>query len=321
MKIDKRTMGAVIFASLVLLLGLYPGIAADKETHEEKFEKTVSLAKDGRVTLSNISGDVEVKTWGQGQVKIDAMKVSKASSLSKAQENAKKVTIEVSEGADAVRIETRYPEGKFRWGGDSLNVSVHYKLWIPEMASLKVKSVSGDISAEKVGGTLELGAVSGDIDVTKAGRGAECSSVSGDVRLVEITGDVHLKSVSGEIDVEQVKGSVEAESVSGKILLKGVSMAKTVKAKTVSGDIRYLGGILPEGRCTLKTHSGDIEVEIPVDSGFDFEAQTFSGDIRSDFQLEVTGKFSPREIRGVVNKGGASLSLSTFSGDIKLRKS
>ncbi|MFQ5721917.1 MAG: hypothetical protein ACE5GI_05455 [Candidatus Aminicenantales bacterium] len=32
-----------------------------KEKYEEKIEKTVALAKDGKVILKNISGDIEVE--------------------------------------------------------------------------------------------------------------------------------------------------------------------------------------------------------------------------------------------------------------------
>jgi hypothetical protein len=60
---------------------------------------------------------------------------------------------------------------------------------------------------------------------------------------------------------------------------------------------------------------------IPANSAFEFDAGTFSGVIDSDFPVEVSGKMSSRELHGVVNKGGSALRLSTFSGDIDLKKS
>jgi hypothetical protein len=59
---------------------------------------------------------------------------------------------------------------------------------------------------------------------------------------------------------------------------------------------------------------------LPADSAFDFEAGTFSGSIESDFEIKMSGKISEKEMRGVVNGGGASVKLSSFSGDIKLKK-
>ncbi len=59
---------------------------------------------------------------------------------------------------------------------------------------------------------------------------------------------------------------------------------------------------------------------IPAGSGFDLEANTFSGDIDSEFEITVSGKISPKEIRGTVGKGGATLILKSFSGNVDLKK-
>jgi hypothetical protein len=311
----KKAMG--ILTALLVLLAFSSAVAADRETYQEKFEKTVALAKDGKVYLSNISGDIEMKSWNQAQVKIDALKVSEASSLSKAQENAKLVTIEVISQDSVVRVETKYPKHA-SWHGE--HVSVNYSVWIPDKASIEITSVSGDIKAEGIGGALGAKSVSGDVEIMKADKGADCESVSGDVKLQEITGDVDLHSVSGNVTISLIRGSIKAETVSGDVALAEVSEANVVKAKTISGEVTYQGKVNPAGRYTLDAHSGDVEMTLPSDSAFDLEAETFSGDIDSDFQIEVSGKISPKEIRGTVNKGGAYIRLSTFSGDIRLKK-
>jgi len=302
--------------SLLLLFSL----AAAKEKVEEKFEKTVALAKDGKVDISNISGDITVMTWAQDQVKIEALKISEASSLEKAKENAAKVTIEVVPEGNLLRIETKYPKsGKF-WGGESVNVSVDYKLWIPEKAALKASNISGDVTAEAIGGAAALKAVSGDVQLTKAAAGADCNSVSGNVTVADVTGSAFLKSVSGDVKASVVKGSIEAESVSGDIELTDVSEAPTARVKALSGEVLFRGRLSKEGNYSLKSHSGNVELYLPADSAFDFEAETFSGGIESDFEIKVMGKVSPKEMSGSVNGGGAVLKVSSFSGDIKLKK-
>jgi len=310
----RKTGGLAI--SLLLLFSL----AAAKEKVEEKFEKTVALAKDGKVDISNISGDITVMTWAQDQVKIEALKISEASSLEKAKENAAKVTIEVVPEGNLLRIETKYPKsGKF-WGGESVNVSVDYKLWIPEKAALKASNISGDVTAEAIGGAAALKAVSGDVQLTKAAAGADCNSVSGNVTVADVTGSAFLKSVSGDVKASVVKGSIEAESVSGDIELTDVSEAPTARVKALSGEVLFRGRLSKEGNYSLKSHSGNVELYLPADSAFDFEAETFSGGIESDFEIKVMGKVSPKEMSGSVNGGGAVLKVSSFSGDIKLKK-
>ncbi len=130
MKFFKSAKWLTVLVGLFLLVGLNltEGAVKDKEKHEEKFAKTVSLAKEGEVVLVNISGQIDVKTWDRGEVKIDALKVSKASTLEKAKENAAKVKIVVKKEGNILKIETEYPESKKEWKQDSINVSVNYNV-------------------------------------------------------------------------------------------------------------------------------------------------------------------------------------------------
>jgi hypothetical protein len=316
---QRRTKKALVaMACLCFVLGLYSGKAIARERHEEKFEKTESLARDGKVFLSNISGSIEVKTWAEEKVKIEALKVSEASTLSRAQENAKMVLIEVKKEANILRVETKYPEHR---GKDSINVSVNYQLWIPDKASIDLDCVSGEVTAEGIGGSARVNTVSGTIKLKNVEKGAECNSTSGDLVLQNIKGDIDANTTSGTISASQIVGSINSGTVSGTIEMSEVSDAKTIKASSVSGSIRYQGKINPDGRYSLKTTSGQVEMTLPSDSSFELDADTFSGHIDSDFPIEISGKIVPRQFHGVVNKGGARISLSSFSGNIKLRKS
>lgn len=319
---NRQIIKKAVFLGVGLLILVWPvRAAADKETYEEPFEKTVSLARDGRVQISNISGDIEVRAWGEEQVKVKAIKRSRASSLNQAKENAARVTIEMTTEGNTLRIETKYPRSDRFWGRESTNVSVDYWLWVPERASFKANNVSGDIDVEGLGAAVELKAVSGDIELRRVNGQVEANAVSGDLEIADISGDIFLKSVSGDIRVTGLKGSAEAETVSGDIELAGVAEANRVRVKALSGEVAYRGSINPAGSYDLKSHSGSISLYLPANSAFDFEAETFSGSIRTDFEIKVTGSVSPREISGAVGGGGAKLRISSFSGDIKLIKS
>jgi len=320
MKNRERMERLAVPLALAFVLTLGVGLALGREKYEEKFDKTVPLAKGSKVYLINVSGNIEIKSWNEDQVKIEAFKVSEASNPDKAKENAKEVTIEVTEESGVLRIETKYPERRGFWGNNSGNVSVSYKLWIPEKAAAEVKSVSGDVTLDFIhGGAAKVNSVSGDVNVLGA-AGVEIKLVSGDISLENVMGDAYLHSVSGWIKATKVKGSVEIESVSGDIELHEVAEARTVTGKTVSGNITYAGTIIAGGNYEFTTHSGDIVLKIPASSAFDLEASTFSGTIDSDFEIQVVGKISPKEIRGTVSGGGARIRAKSFSGNIELKK-
>ena len=312
-----RNSKAIVITAVLGLLFLSVGVLAADEKYEEKFNKTETIALDGKVMISNISGNVMVKTWDKGEVEIDAVKTSRASSLEKAKENAQQVAIEVTNADNTVRIKVKYPEGRHH---DDTNVSINFDLMIPTKAALDANSVSGDVKVEKIGGALKAGTVSGNVTVMSAAKGVDANTVSGDVEVSDATGDAYLKTVSGDIKAERVRGSISAETVSGEVDLMNISDAKTVSGKALSGNVTYKGKLNKEGRYTFNAHSGNIDVTIPADSAFEFSGETFSGEISTDFKVEVSGKISKKELHGTVNGGGAILKMVAFSGDVNLKK-
>ena len=167
---------AVLLAAFVIA----PVVADnDQQQYVERFEKSVPLVANGSVSLHNIAGDIEINTWSRGEVRIEAMKVSQAATAELARANADEVTIDVRAEGKQVEIETKYPEGSHR----NLNVSVEFKLTIPEAVSLETGSVSGSIRLAGLRGDAELDSVSGDVQADQVGGKLRAKSVSGNVRI------------------------------------------------------------------------------------------------------------------------------------------
>lgn len=322
-KLTKKAIRKAAVIGALLALAVYPLTAFAEEKVEQKFSKVEALAKDGKVIVGNVSGTIEVRGWPEAQVKIEALKVSRAKNEAKAKENLDKVQIVVQKTGEILRIETKYPENQGR--GESLSVSVNYQVWVPDKAALTVSNVSGPIAIEGIGGAFQGKTVSGSATLTKLSGGADCYVVSGSTKASDIVGDCTFRSVSGGIVVARVKGSVEAETTSGPVSMIGIEGAKSVRAKALSGSVVYDGKLEKDGKYSLEAMSGRLGMTIPADSNFDVEAESFSGGIETDFDVAVTGRISggrgpARELRGTVGQGGASVRLKAFSGHISLKK-
>ena len=94
------------------------------------------------------------------------------------------------------------------------------------------------------------------------------------------------------------------------------------------GNLVFAGAPARNGRYDFNSHSGEVRLTLGG-NGFEFNASTFSGSIRSDLPGTIGGdpgdgrrRFGPRNrsIRGVIGDGGATLSVTTFSGDIVLER-
>jgi len=318
-----KRMTSLLAALALLALVAAPALGdAENQKYEEKFQKVEKLAADGKVYLKNISGNVKVLTWDKDEVRIDALKISRAGTLEEAKENAALVKIEVGRNDGRLEILTDYPDDQ--WRHKRLNVSVNYDLTIPAKAEVEVRNVSGDVSAENIGGYAKLETVSGDVNLRKAAKGGVFTTVSGDVELGDISGDLRTKAVSGDITITRIAGSVNAETVSGNVELKGLTGAKSIEINVLSGDVIFEGVLEKDGRYNFQSHSGDVTLYLPEKSAFEFSCKSFSGDIDSDFEMVVKMigglKHKKNDIRGEVNGGGADLTITTFSGDIELKK-
>jgi hypothetical protein len=142
-----------------------------------------------------------------------------------------------------------------------------------------------------------------------------------------------LKTVTeGDITVSNVQGDFEVQNVNGKILMEEMGGSGT--AHTVNGKVEVTFTRNPVSDCSFKTINGDLDVYFKDDLSADFRLKTFSGDILSDFPVTYLpfepgkgerqkGKFVFKSSRffGVrTGKGGPSMKMDTFNGDILINK-
>lgn len=165
---------------------------------------------------------------------------------------------------------------------------------------------------------LYLDSSSGDI-IFPGGvyRELGIESSSGDLELGRIEAEViDLTTSSGDITVQDLRARVTAvEASSGSISAAGIPGRLT--GRTSSGDFRFrFSALTAEAR--LSCSSGDIDLQLPQETGFDLKAETSSGEITCRFPLTVSGAGLNDEdrLRGQYSGGGPLLDLNTSSGDI-----
>ena len=209
----------------------------------------------------------------------------------------------------------------------NFNVSVAYNVTAPAGIRLRATSVSGSISVRDIKGDVSAESVSGAVRIFNGGRITTAKSISGSVEVndTDIDGSFNASSVSGSVILRRVKArQLDLGAISGDVLLDDID-SQQVAAQTVSGNVRFGGPVAKGGRYELSSHSGNVSVALGGSTGFEVEATSFSGSIRSDFTFNSGSGDSGnarwrKSIRGVYGDGSAILDLTTFSGSIIISK-
>ncbi|MBX9927601.1 MAG: DUF4097 domain-containing protein [Gemmatimonadaceae bacterium] len=264
-------------------------------------DTTLAFDKNGIIDLGIVSGEIIVTGWNRNEARISARLEDRG-------------YLETTFTAGRITINARSRRGKL---GEAM-----YELSVPIGTTVRARAVSGDITIRATAGESAATTVSGDIDVRDVQR-ASLNSVSGDISADRIRGRTSVSTVSGEVDVRDLVGDIDARAVSGTLSFTD-ARAGNLQAKSVSGDIVYLGSIAPDGSYDLSTHSGDVRIAIPSNAGARISVQTFSGEMRSDFPItlqpgSMTGR-RDRKMDFTVGTGGARVSLSSFSGDVSVER-
>ena len=299
-----------------------------QESHEarqgpETTEQIVNRFKvgpSGALDISNISGGIVVHAGGTDTIVVDAVKrVRSRSGDAKAQ--LAQTTVTMSEHGGRVEVRTTYT-------GRNNRVWVDYTVTAPPGTSVYAHSISGDIKVVEIKGEVRVEAVSGDVDAVGATGATLVKTVSGDATVggASNQNELRVSSVSGSVTVNGAKvRSLDADSISGDVDLRGVACER-VTARSISGSLSFDGPLQKGGRYEFKSQSGDIHLTLVGGTGFEVDAGTFSGNVRSDLPLTSrpgqgeSGHPSRHSVHGVFGDGSAQLALRSFSGDITIAR-
>jgi DUF4097 and DUF4098 domain-containing protein YvlB len=280
----------------------------------EDVDKRLDAASDGVVSVSNISGTVEITGWSRNEVEVTGSIGKDVEELIFRRDGNE---IEIS-----VRPHDQDDDDRHHW--HSRNISSDLVINVPESSSVEVVGVSADIDVQNVLGEQRLQSVSGDIDSEVRAADVEMETVSGDVEVQgdNVAGHAQLSSVSGDVEAENLAGEISANTVSGDVTLVNGNFDR-VKIKTVNGDIIFESRLSDGGSFSLKAHNGDADINFNGGISARFDIETFNGDIRNCFgpePVETSEHMPGNELKFKEGDGKGRVTIHTFNGDVRLCK-
>ena len=221
--------------------------------------------------------------------------------------------------------------------GDGLEAHADLRIQLPAGREVAVYLAVGKVSVANIDGRLRIDAHSAPVTATGTKGELNVDVGSGTVNVTGAEGVLSVDTGSGPVEVSRFRGTeltvdtgsgevtatdiqtteLSIDTGSGDIVVSGVS-APTVSLETGSGgvtaDLRTAIATL-----TVETGSGNIAVTAPGSLGAEVEIETSSGDIETDFPLQVT-RHARDHLVGRIGDGKGRIAIETGSGDIRLLK-
>jgi DUF4097 and DUF4098 domain-containing protein YvlB len=316
---------------VVAALAAVPAAAAGQELG--RFERTLTVSAPIALSVVSSSGSVDVRPGSDGAVRIIGI-VRAADRWRTDEQESRRAARAVEANPPIVQDGERIDVGHISDQDVARRVSISYEIVVPRATrvtsrtgsgSQRVGALAGPVSVSTGSGSVEVGAIDDGVDVTtgsgsvnvESGRGRVfINTGSGTVHAGAVDGDVHIRTGSGGVHVERVSGGT-ADLRSGSGSLEVRRLDGGLIANTSSGSISVTG--TPRHDWTASSSSGQVTLRIPSGTAFRIQANSSSGRIETDHDLQ-TSTVSRRELTGTTGAGGPLVTARTSSGRIAIRK-
>jgi len=211
----------------------------------DTIEKSFDVNPNSKFSLENINGKVEITSWSEQIIKIEA--IVRAES----QSEFDRVEVEIQQRGDKVSVKTDYEESS-SWGNNQ-SAQVTYNVWLPSDTNLsEIELVNGSLTIDNVAGEVNAQVVNGSIKATGLTSNSEIASVNGsikvfyksisadlkDINIETVNGSIKLylpDDVNANLDLETMHGSIKTEF--GISAQEGTFMGNSLRGDIGSGDI------------------------------------------------------------------------------------
>jgi hypothetical protein len=189
-------------------------------------------------------------------------------------------------------------------------------IYLPRRGKVSIKTISADIDAVDVSGWFYT--VSGSIHLSGRATSIEVESMTGNLDLDVTSPWIRARTGDGHLLLRGRPEDVDAATISGTLDVATTTPLRG-QFSSVSGDIHYAGSPASGGIFEFSNHSGGIELALPTSAAGSFALSSVVGAIDNRLSPVKPATAPSRSMRFTLGRGGASVTVRTFKGAIRLR--
>jgi len=256
----------------------------------------------------------------------------------------KSFSLPLSKPGEPVSIDVEIYRGSITvvgYKGDTIEISAKSSVYSGKDKDLKrvkakmnknnsSRSTKGLKSVKRSSMRLEIEENNNDVEISSEVSNQHVDLVikvpqrsSIDVELYK-GGDINIDGISGSLELEAYDGMINAKNISGPIV------AETARTDIVVS----FSGFAKTSPSSLTSHLGNVDITLAKKVAANVNVQTYQGEVFSGLDKDFTavdeikknkkGKKQQIVLGGVmqakVNGGGQALSLTSYSGNLYIRK-
>jgi len=256
----------------------------------------------------------------------------------------KNFSLPLSKPGEPVSIDVEIYRGSITvvgYKGDTIEISAKSSVYSGKDKDLKKvrsqmnknnssRSTKGLKSVKRSSMRLEIEENNNDVEISSEVSNQHVDLVikvpqrsSIDVELYK-GGDINIDGISGSLELEAYDGMINAKNISGPIV------AETARTDIVVS----FSGFAKTSPSSLTSHLGNVDITLAKKVAANVNVQTYQGEVFSGLDKDFTavdeikknkkGKKQQIVLGGVmqakVNGGGQALSLTSYSGNLYIRK-
>ena len=263
--------------------------------NEERFQRSFPMNAGGSLVVENRKGTIHVMGSDTRQVIVSVTKrfVGGSDKDRESWMNGTKVNFDSESNRLSVKVE--YPTWNCTFCS-SVQDGVELTIAVPSETNVELNGDKPDMAISSINGDIRISSEKSTIAIKSTSGAIRIGTSKGDVRLSHVAIRKELKLTSNKadavIETESLKGDVDLETEKGSIVVR--------MPATVGVTLDYVGGRRATFHCDFPVTTNEKGTEL----------------------RDVHGRIGRdgARINGMVNQGGARMTLRTDRGSISIEK-
>ena len=270
---------------------------------QDRIDARVPFDPNGSLRIYNLVGTIRVIGWDRDSIAVTGTEGKGARFFSGGQRSGMKLGVDVNpelREAQPSDLEVRVPAGARVW----------------------VKGGSTEVEVTGMTGGLDVSVVGGRIRVSGSPRELSAECMDGDIQIDGSPRWLRAKTAGGSITLRGSSDDLGFSTVSGTIVVTGDRFVRG-RVESVTGDILFSGDVDRLGALDFDSHSGTVELALPLKVAATVDITTIAGRIENGLTSHrpVPGRDARgQELHFSTQSTGANISVRSFKGAVVLKR-